>query len=122
VTGSVLFGTEDFIVFIRRDDKNSRDLPAMRHLIVAGIFMEQVSETAAASFGEDPELTRAVNIYLFRKYAGEKLKTLGNQFGISDATASQVCKRLKIRIENDRKLRKKIENVEERIRMSHPKI
>ena len=122
VTGSVLLGTQDFIDFIRerylRGERPSRDLPAIRQ-IGTSITMAKVFETVKVSFGGNPALARAVSIYLCRKHTGEKLRTIGDQFGISDAAVSQVCKRFKTRIENDRKLRKKTENLEKRIRMSN---
>ncbi|MBI9082066.1 MAG: transposase [Desulfobacterales bacterium] len=121
VTGSVLLGTEDFVAFIREKylsgQKPDRNLPAIGQLVSAtGVTMEMVCNTVAASVHEDPVLLRNVQIYLCRKHTREKLKTIGNRFGISDAGVSQVVKRLKTKVESDRKLGKQVEKIERKLR------
>ena len=120
VTGSVLLGTEDFVAFIREKylcgQKPNRDLPAIGQL-VSGVTMETVCDIVAASVQEDPVLLRNTQIYLCRKHTSEKLKTIGHRFAISNAGVSQVVKRLKIKIANDCKLRKQIENLEKLLKI-----
>jgi len=122
VTGSVLLGTDQFIEFIKErylSDKNpSRDLPALRQ-IVSGISMEKVIATVDATFEEGSALAKAVSIYLCRKYTGAKLSSIGDQFEMRDAAISQAYKRFKNRIENDNKLRERVEQAEKKIRMSN---
>jgi len=50
-----------------------------------------------------------------RKHTDEKLRTIGVQFGIGDAAVAKACKRFKLKLEKDRKLRKKIERFEKRL-------
>ncbi len=123
VTGSVLLGTDGFIEFIKnrylRGEKPSRDLPAIRQ-IVPRISMEKVIETVEGAFAEhSPARARAVKIYLCRKHTGEKLKTIGSQFGISESAVTQVCKRFKTRIDTDKKLKKQVDAIEKKIRLSN---
>jgi hypothetical protein len=57
-----------------------------------------------------------VEIYLCRKLTGEKLKSIGFHFGISDSAVSQTCNRLEKKLEVDRRLRIQVSNIEKRIR------
>lgn len=119
VIGSVLLGTDEYIEFVRdrhlRGKKPSRDLPAIGQ-IGSMISMEKVIETIESSIGGDAGISKSVSIYLCRKHTGEKLKTIGNRFGISDSAVSQACKRFKTRIQNDRKLKKKVEAVDNKLK------
>jgi REP-associated tyrosine transposase len=119
VTASLLLGTDGFVDYIRdnfiRGRKPTRDLPAIGKLAPT-ISMDTVCDTVAACINEDSPHLRNVQIYFCWKLTGEKLKTIGDRFGISDAAVSQVCKRLKIRMGNDRKLRKRIETIEKKIK------
>ena len=59
------------------------------------------------------------SLYLCRKHSGEKLGTIGPQFGIGDAAVAQSCKRFKLKLENDRKLREKIERFEKMVLLAN---
>ena len=56
-------------------------------------------------------------LYLRRKHTSEKIGTIGAQFGIGDAAVAQACKRLKLKLEKDSNLRKKIEQFEKSLFM-----
>ena len=119
VIGSVLLGTENFIKSVSdthlRGKKPDRNLPAIR-MLVSSLSVEKVIESVAGTFGDDLRLERAAGIYLCRKYSGEKLRTIGEKFGISGAAVSQVYKRLQTKIEKDKKLKMKIEYLERKIK------
>jgi hypothetical protein len=121
-TGSVLLGTQDFIESIQSGhlfaESPNRDLPAIRQLLPC-ISIERVVETVEEIFEKDRSLARNVSLYLCRKHTGEKLKTIGERFGISDSAVSQVCKRLPTRIENDVTLKDKLERAEKKLKMSN---
>jgi hypothetical protein len=55
---------------------------------------------------------RRIELYLGRKHRGEKLRTIGAQFGIGDAAVAQSCKRFKLKPEKDRKLTETIARFE----------
>jgi len=120
VTGSVLLGSDEFVESIKDRyitvDLPNRDLPAMRTLY-SGISLNQISEIVTASLGENNKLARNATIYLCRNHTSEKLKRIGNRFGISDSAVSQACKRFRLKIENNETLREQIENIENRIKM-----
>ena len=118
VTASVLLGSQDFIQFIKDeylfDKKPVRDLPAIRQL-GPRITYQEIFDRVESEFGQDPVATRNIKLYLCRKHTGEKLRAVGAQFGIGDAAVAQACKRFKLKLEKDRKLRKKIERFEKRL-------
>jgi chromosomal replication initiation ATPase DnaA len=63
----------------------------------------------------EKSLSRNVKIYLGHRYSGETLKTIGDHFGISDSAACHASKRAEKRIEQDEKLRKRVEVIEKKI-------
>ena len=118
VTASVLLGSQDFIQFIKgsylSDKTPDRDLPAIRQLGSRITYLE-ICDMVELEFRQDPVAARNIKLYLCRKHTGEKLRTIGAQFGIGDAAVAQACKRFKLKLEKDRKLRKKIEQFEKRL-------
>ena len=118
VTASVLLGSQDFIQFIKgsylSDKTPDRDLPAIRQLGSRITYLE-ICDMVELEFRQDPVAARNIKLYLCRKHTGEKLRTIGAQFGIGDAAVTQACKRFKLRLEKDRKLSKKIEQFEKKL-------
>jgi putative transposase len=118
VSASVLLGSQDFIEFIKgnylSDKKADRDLPAIRQL-AARITCQEIFDRVESEFGKDPVTARSIKLYLCRKHSGEKLRTIGAQFGIGDAAVAQSCKRFMLKLEKDRKLREKMERFEKKI-------
>ena len=118
VTASVLLGSRDFIEFIKgkylSDKKPVRDLPAIRQL-APRFTCQEICDRVELEFGKDPVTVRSIKLYLCRKHSGEKLRTIGGLFGIGDAAVSQSCRRFSLRLEKDRKLRKKMERFEKRV-------
>jgi len=121
VIGSVLLGSPDFIHFIqhkfiskRRPDK---DLPALKQLM-SQVSMAAVFAEVDAVFGQDPTLARNLKIYLCHRYSGEKLKTIGNHFAISESAVCHAGKRARRQIDLDRKLRKRVQTIEKKLRIA----
>ena len=118
VTASVLLGSQDFIQFIKgsylSDKTPDRDLPALRQLGSRITYLE-LFDLVELEFRQDPVAARNIKLYLCRKHTGEKLRTIGAQFGIGDAAVTQACKRFKLKLEKDKKLRKKIEQFEKKL-------
>jgi chromosomal replication initiation ATPase DnaA len=80
--------------------------------------METVVKFTSTAFRDKPSRSRNASIYLCRKHTGEKLNAIGRQFGISDSAVSQVCKRFKTKMDGDKELKKQIESIEKKIRLS----
>jgi len=74
------------------------------------------------AFGNEPSLERSLKIYLCQKYTGEKLKTIGDRFGIPASAVSHSIRRFRVKIQRDRRVLKKIEKTEKRFELSKIKI
>ena len=125
VAGSLLLGNQDFINFVKEKfisgQKADKDLPALRQL-APRVSMETVFDEVDAVFGNDPVFSRNLKIYLCHRYTGEKLKSIGNHFEISDSAVSHASKRARGQIEMNRKLKKKIKIIEKKLLSSRFKI
>jgi hypothetical protein len=92
-----LLGSKGFIDYIRENYINglkaNRDLPSIG-ILSSQIAIKDVCRTVRQVIAKNSRLSRNVEIYLCRKLTGEKLKSIGTHFQISDAAVSQVCKRL----------------------------
>jgi chromosomal replication initiation ATPase DnaA len=89
-------------------------VPAIRQL-AARITCQEIFDRVESEFGKDPVTARSIKLYLCRKHTGEKLRTIGAQFGIADAAVAQSCKRFNLKLEKDRKLKERIERFEKRV-------
>jgi len=69
-------------------------------------------------FNDDKVQARNVKIYLCRRYTGERLKDIGLHFGIGDSGVSQACRRVAQKIENDKRLKKKIAKISKKMDLS----
>ena len=80
--------------------------------------MEDIFDEVEMAFGNDVAFTRSLKMYLCQRHTGEKLKTIGNQFGIGESAVSHTCRRVNIKIESDRKLKKQIAKIEKKLNLS----
>ena len=121
VVGSVLLGSQDFINFIKQkfisSRKSNKDIPALRQL-VPRVSMGVIFAEVDSVFVQDPAFSRNLKIYLCHRYTGEKLKSIGNHFGISESAVSHASKRVRGQIELDRKLKKKVLTIEKKLRVA----
>ena len=86
--------------------KPVRDLPAIRQF-GPRITYQEIFDLVESECGQDAVAARNIKLYLCRKHTVERLRTLGAQFGIGDAAVAQACKRFKLKLEKDRRLRGK---------------
>ena len=121
VIGSVLIGGQDFVDDIREKYlagvKQNKDLPAVRAL-AKKISIQEISSIVDNAVGDDTKIARKVKIFLCHKYTGEKLKTIGDIFGIGDSAVSQVSKRFGMSLKQDKRLRDKVLEIEKMISVS----
>lgn len=120
VTASLLLGSEEFIKEIKikylTDHKPTRDLPAIRQL-TQKVTMQHIIELIDTMADDTFSMDRNLKIYLCRKHTGEKLKTIGEYFGIGDSAVSQSGKRFEDKIKKNRKLKKRVAMIEKRLIM-----
>jgi putative transposase len=88
-----------------------RDVPAVKELANRP-SMDEIVTTIKAELIESDELIRNVSIYSCQKYSGQKLKEIGERFGISDAAVSATSRRLVLKAEKEQQLKKVLKRVE----------
>ncbi len=122
VVASTILGGEDFIKEIKgkylKDKGTDRNLPALTELREEpGI--EEIFQRANEVFGGDTGIARKTAIFLSHRYTKLSLKEIGRYFRIGESAVSQASRRFKEAIDNDRALRKKIEEIRERLNLSN---
>ena len=124
VVSSTLLGSADFIAFIKDNflsaKKPDKELPALKELVKKA-SIQDISEEVELVFAKDKVLSRNVKMYLSQRYTGKKLKQIGLHFGIGESGVSQCCKRVTLKVEKDKNLKKKIDKLEKKIKMSRMK-
>lgn len=124
VVSSTLLGCPDFIAYVKdhflSNKKPDKDLPALNQL-VGKISLKTIFAEVEAVFGTKEKIGRNVKMYLCQRYTGEKLRDIGVSFGIGESAVSQAGRRIKERMRNDQKLRKRIAAIEKMIIMSRIK-
>jgi len=125
VVSSTLLGSQDFIAFIKGNFLSNKEpdkfIPALREFDEK-VAMKEIFAEVEAVFGTGGAISRNVKIYCCQRHTGEKLKDIGACFGIGESGVSQVVRRIKDRMKNDKKLRKSISRIEKKLIMSKMKI
>ncbi len=121
VVSSTLLGSPGFITFIKDNflagKKPDRDLPAIKAL-VEKVSMQDIFDEVESVFGKESALGRNVKMFLSQRYTGEKLKDIGAHFGIGESGVSQVSRRVTDKINNDKKLKSKIDKITRKLDLS----
>ncbi|MBN2060037.1 MAG: transposase, partial [Deltaproteobacteria bacterium] len=114
VFASTILGGSNFINEIREKyldtKKPDRDLPDLKHFHEIP-DVEDIMKQTAKAFDEDAALLKRVQIYLFHKFSGQKLKDIGVHFGIGVSGVSQTSRRVAMQIRNDKRLKKKVDKL-----------
>lgn len=125
-----VLGSENFIDWVKGKfsrQKRHEEVPASRFLAPD---VERIREAVCKAFGVDKEelsvsrrgisnVPRSVAIYLLRQLRGEKLDEIGKEFKMgSYSSVSTVIQRMKREISRNRKLRKRVKQLEEKLYMS----
>lgn len=116
---STILGEDNFVKEIIEkhltDKKVDRNLPALRELRRASIT--EIIKGADSIFRADTVLSKKAAIYLCHRYSGRMLKETGDYFNIGESAVSQTSKRFGLLLNKDKRLRKKIEHISERLRL-----
>jgi len=80
--------------------------------------MSDIFDEIEQEFSDEAVFTRDLKMYLCRQHTGEKLKTIGSQFGISESGVSHACKRAKAKMKRDSKLKRKVLKIEGKLSRS----
>jgi DNA-directed RNA polymerase specialized sigma subunit len=90
--------------------KSDRDLPGLKQFNEMP-NIEEITKQAVKVLGGDAALLKRVQIYLCRRFSGQNLKDIGLHFGIGVSGVSQASRRVALQMEDDKKLRKKIDKI-----------
>ena len=111
---SSILGGADFVEEIKdkylSGKKSDRNLPALAALN-AGPTIEEIYNEAKAVLKEDTALSRKATLYLCHRHSGRALKETGSYFGIGESAVSHANHRFELTLDEDRKLRKKIQDI-----------
>jgi len=122
VVAATMLGCAEFIQEITErhiDGKQmDRDLPALRTLTNRP-SMDTIDQVVKSLVGAQARLVEKTCIYLCHKYSGAKLKEIGERFGIGQSAVTQVSRRFAKQVDNDRTLRKLVEQLEGEIGLSN---
>jgi putative transposase len=114
VFASTILGGRSFINQIREKHldrkKSDRDLPGLKQFNEMP-NIEEITKQAVKVLGGDAALLKRVQIYLCRRFSGQNLKDIGLHFGIGVSGVSQASRRVALQMEDDKKLRKKIDKI-----------
>ncbi len=123
-----ILGSEEFVARVKasfKELRSHREVPAAR-LFAPGL--DAIQSAVSAAYGIDPaELqtskrgmsndARSVAVYLARRLSGRTLTAIGEAFGLEHySSVSSVVSRMKQRIADDGRLRRKVAAIERRIR------
>ena len=112
---STILGSEGFVKEITErhlgEKKAERSVPAVKGLATRPSIDEIIMKIKTV-LGEDNELTRNMSLFICQRHSGAKLNEIGEQFGISDAAVSQASRRLVLRAEKDKELKKVMDRIE----------
>jgi REP element-mobilizing transposase RayT len=122
--GSALLGGHEFIDFIKNnylfDKKKIKDIPELKNFSRKP-ELDEIFNTIDIVLNMDPPLARNVKMYFARHYSGKPLKDIAKYFNIGDSGVSQASRRISMKIREDRKLKKKIEQIEMKLSLSRMK-
>ncbi len=115
VVWSALLGDSTFIDFIRNNhlpgNRKSKDIPALKSLCLKP-GLDEIFDAVDNVIRQAPALARNVKMYLAQQYSGKPLKDIAKYFNIGDSGVSQASRRMSMKIRDDRKLKKTIEQIE----------
>jgi len=118
---STILGSKDFVHTIKEryvaGRKPDRNLPALTELSKFSTL--EILNGAREEWGEDHPLTRKAALYLCHRYSGRTLKEIGSHFSIGESAVSQASRRFQLTLDEDPKLRKKIQGLCRKLRLSN---
>jgi REP element-mobilizing transposase RayT len=119
VVASTVLGSRGFVEEITgshlKGTSFDRSVPAVRKLTTRPM-LEEIVTNVNTLLGEGEEFRRSVSIYCCQNFSGAKLKEIGAYFGISDAAVSQTSRRLVLKAEQDREIRRLLDRIEEQMK------
>jgi REP element-mobilizing transposase RayT len=115
VIASTFLGSEEFINNIRMEylekkKVDKRNIPAMRK-ILRGPSLEEIKKAVAQVIGRGHALYKKICIYLSHQYSGLSLDEIGTHYGMTTGAISQLSRRFKETIKEDKGLQGIIDKI-----------
>jgi chromosomal replication initiation ATPase DnaA len=121
VVGSTILGSLDFVEEIKarfvEGKKESRDLPALRALS-SKPDIEDIIKAVQSAFIHQPAIVKNVSLYLCHRHTASSLKQIGLHYNIGESAVSQASRRIDIKMKRDKKLKKRIKRIENKLNLS----
>ena len=120
VFASTILGDTGFIEYVKKsfvkDREADRQIPATKALMEKAT-MEEILKGVDREFAEG-RVSRDVKQYLCHRYTSERLKKIGEQFKVSESAVSHAVRRASRTIAKDKKVRKKVDNLVGKLKLS----
>ncbi len=117
---STILGSMEFVKAVSKKHlggkRADREVPALRKLS-GQISIAEIEKAAEEVFMKEAKTGRKVSLYLSHRHSGMKLKEIGEYFGISESGVTQASRRLGKKIEEDKKLKKKVTLTKSRLKL-----
>jgi hypothetical protein len=121
VVGSKILGSADFVKEIKarfiEGKKANRDLPALKALC-SKPAIEDIIIAEESAFNQQPALVKNVSLFLCHRHTATSLKQIGRHFNIGESAVSQASRRIGMKMKQDKKLKKQIKRVENKLNLS----
>ncbi len=119
-TASTILGSKDFVHAIKEryvaGRKPDRNLPALTELSKFPIL--EILRATEGEWGKDNPLTKKAALNLCHRYSGRTLREIGSYFSIGESAVSQASRRFQSALEEDPKLRKRMQGLRRKLRLS----
>ena len=113
VFASTILGDRGFIEYVKKNfvkiKETDKEIPATK-AFTEEASMEEIFEAVDKMFSEG-RLSRDVKQYLWHRYTSVQLKKIGEQFKISESAVSHAVSRVSKTIAKDKKVRKNIDKL-----------
>lgn len=117
---AVILGSQDFVDEIKSNFLGNRppdrEIPDLKDFPVR-IGVAEIENAVDRVFLSDEKLARQVKLYYCHRYTGLRLKDLGHHFGISESGVTQASRRVRTRIEKDKKFERMIKKTSEFVKV-----
>ena len=120
VFASTILGDTGFIEYVKKsfvkDREADKQIPATK-VLMEKASMEEILKCVDREFAEG-RVSRDVKQYLCHRYTSERLKKIGEQFKVSESAVSHAVRRASKTIAKDKKVRKKVDYLIGKLKLS----
>lgn len=119
VIGSTFLGGEEFIQRVMKEYLEGRridirNIPSVRR-VLRGATPGEIDKVVEKVIGKDHPLYRKICVYLSHQLIGLSLEEVGAYFGMKGAAVSQLNRRFREVLDEDKGLKKILEGIEKKL-------